>query len=233
MKLNGEKEVLKQDWQVLVGFWDESTAMGFVQGQGIPLKPDEISALQNKFRIARQYVQGLPERRDNPEIRPMEADASETLRNKLESEGTFKEHLTGMGSRAEIVWVELAKLIVSQPLLNSSYIESMRVPPETELDQVIEFCLPLTSKGPLRQAIQALNAATNTFSIITENLDFRILGPVQGEDPQSHRKFVGFGALPFWRATYAWTNPRRHARLSSGGSSPRPFSNGYRTYRPL
>ncbi len=194
-----EKEVLKSDWQVLVGFWDEATASNYLQGQGVPLKPHELESLKAEIRRARAYVQALPSRKgEPPEIRPMEGTIEARLKSQLEPESTFQEHLIGMRD-PNFAWVELSKLIVFQPQINTKYVESFSPPPESEPAKVVEFCLPPTSKAQSKQVVQGFNPVSNTFTIVTDNLDFRILGNVQGEDPQSGRKFVGFaygGGLP-------------------------------------
>jgi hypothetical protein len=77
--------------------------MSFLQSQGVPLKPEEINAFQDQFRVARQYAQGLPAWRDKPETRPMEPHTLTKLREDLESEATFREHTAGV-SRTEIVF---------------------------------------------------------------------------------------------------------------------------------
>jgi hypothetical protein len=193
-------EILRSDWQVLAGFWDESTANNYVQGQGIPLTPAEIDALTRRISSARKYVETLPLRaKELPELRPMEDVFSSHL-SQLQSESTFKEHLQGM-KEWRFAWVELSKVLVFQPHLNTRYVDSLiaQVPAEDAKKEVIEFCLPSTKRGLKTQVMQSFNPVTNTFTLVTDNLDFRILGNMQGEDPVSGRKVVGFaygGGLP-------------------------------------
>ena len=104
-------EVLKSDWQVLAGFWDESTAMNYVRGQGMPLTTAEADDFARRIASARKYVETLPSRpKDLPEVRPLEEVFASDL-SKLESEATFKEHLQGMKDW-RFAWVELSKVLV-------------------------------------------------------------------------------------------------------------------------
>lgn len=193
-------EILKSDWQVLAGFWDETTALDYVRGQGVPLTPEEIEALTARLAAAREYVKSLlPRGSDHPEVRPIE-DSIATELAKLQSESTFREHLQGTRDW-QFVWVELSKVLVFQPHLNTRYVDSLadQVPEEGARREVADFCLPSTKRGLKHMAIQSFNPTSNTFTLITDNLDFRILGNVQGEDPESGRMFAGFaygGGLP-------------------------------------
>src|SRR5439155_2629740 len=51
---------------------------------------------------------------------------------------------------------------------------------------------PSNKVKPLDPLLVNFNPVTNTFNIVTDNLDFRIVGNVQGQDPQSGRRFFGF-----------------------------------------
>lgn len=187
-------EVLRSDWQVLAGFCDEATALDYVRGQGVPLTPAEMDDLTRKIAMAREYVKTLPSRvNDSPESRPVEDSITADLA-KLQSESTFREHLQGVKDW-RFAWVELSKVLVFQPHLNTRYVDSLaeQVPAEGTGREVVDFCLPSTKRGLKTMVIQSFNPTTNTYTLITDNLDFRILGNVQGDDPESGRKFVGFG----------------------------------------
>ncbi len=193
-------EVLRSSWQTLAGFWDEPTALNYARGQGVPLAAEEFEGLKEKIAKARDYVQGLPARTaDNPVVQPFNESERGNLKD-LESEPTFREHLQGM-KKWEYAWVELAKTVVFQPSLNTAYVESLMkdVPARQDRAAVIQLCLPLTKRAGPKLVTQGFDPGSNTFSIVTDNLDFRILGQVQGEEPESGRKFVGFaygGGLP-------------------------------------
>lgn len=193
-------DVLKSEWQVLVGFWDETTALNFARGQGVPLTTEEFEALKKKINEARDYAGTLPDRRDDlPQILPFSQSELESVKE-LEAETTFREHLQGM-RKWEYGWVELGKALVFQPSLNTSYVDSLvkLVPSEDQRLETIQFCLPQAKKAAPKLVTQGVDAVSNTFSIVTDNLDFRILGQVQGEEPQAGRKFAGFafgGGLP-------------------------------------
>jgi len=193
-------EVLRSEWQVLVGFWDEATALNFARGQGVSLSTEGFEALKVKIDAARDYAGRLPDRRnDLPEILPFSQSEAESVKE-LEAEATFQEHIQGM-RKWEFGWVELSKALVFQPSLNTSYVDSLvkLAPSEDRRLETIHFCLPQTKKAASKLVTQGFDSTSNTFSIVTDNLDFRILGQVQGEEQESGRKFAGFaygGGLP-------------------------------------
>jgi len=179
-----DMEILKADWQVLAGFWEEATAIEYTRGQGVPLKDSEFKKLKGQMTAARDYVDGLPNRRgDLPTVREFSDQDSKKL-EALESESTFQEHLKGIDSW-EYAWVELAKVIVFQPNLNLRYVQSLeeKAPKVGDIDELLRFCLPSKKDLVPEEVTIGFDQTTNTFSIVTENLDFRILGNVQGQDP--------------------------------------------------
>ncbi len=194
-------EGLTSPWQVLVGFWDEDTALDYVRSQGLSRTDQEFEGVKAEIAIARTHVAGLADsKKDRPEIRSIDGSERKKLKP-LESESTFKEHLRGINTW-EFAWVELAKLLTFQPNLNTAYIESLRekAPKPEDTDGLFRFCLPLSKEAITKETVAvSFNEVSNIFSIVTENLDFRILGQVQGQEPESGRRFVGFlygGGLP-------------------------------------
>ncbi len=91
--------------------------------------------------------------------------------------------------------VDVEKLISYQTSLNMEFIEELkkRIPQSTDQGSLLRFCLPSRKDQILEPVLVNFNPQTNTYSVITDNLDFRILGNVSGEDPATGRKFVGFG----------------------------------------
>ncbi len=118
----------------------------------------------------------------------------------LKSDPTFPEHLIGMKSN-RFAMVELAKLHCFQLNVNMEYVDSLvaRAPEPSDLPETVKFCLPTRDEVGKTAVIASFNPNTNTFAAVTQNLDFRVAGQMQGEDPITHRAFSGFiygGGLP-------------------------------------
>lgn len=180
-------------WKVLLGFMTESESSEYATRQGLQLSEAELKEVQQKARAARDYVRKLPARSNRtPEISDMPTTAKSHL-EALSSEPLFQEHLVGI-PKWQFAMVEVEKLISFQTNLNMEYIEELRkrVPPPSDSDALLRFCLPSRKEQIMEPVLVNFNPQTNTYSVITDNLDFRILGNVQGEDPTSGRKFVGF-----------------------------------------
>lgn len=183
-------------WRYLAGFVSEGEAWAYVTGQGVKNSPEDELKLRKEIQSAGSFVASLPDRSDiSPRMSALPDSARERL-SKLEAEPTFKEQLQGIKSH-EWTYIELAKLRCFQQNLNMEYVQDLveRVPNQTDLEAVLRFCLPLMSERPKTEIPIGFNPTTNTYTIVSENLDFRILGTVGGEaqDPNgTKRPFVGF-----------------------------------------
>jgi hypothetical protein len=188
-----EKEpVLYSDWLTLLGFLGESEALQYIQGQGIPLITEPEEWLQ-KIRTARETVSRISGRTKlQPQIKKLGAEYEPRL-SQLKAEPTFHEHLIGMKS-SSFAWVELAKIHSFQMSLNVEYVNTLieKAPAPSDLENTVKFCLPTRDEVTKTPVLSSFNPTTNTFTIVTQNLDLRIAGNVQGEDPNTHRPIAGF-----------------------------------------
>jgi len=180
-------------WKALLGFFGESEALDFVKRQGVQLSKAEIARIVERSSAARRYVEKLPQR---AEALPQVAEVPSSVERYLEAlrqEPTFQEYLAGTTAH-RFAMIEVAKLVTFQTVLNQEYLDTLEehVPPASDTEGLVKFCLPSRKERTGDIALINLNPETNTFSIATDNLDFRVLGNVQGEDPPSGRKFVGF-----------------------------------------
>jgi hypothetical protein len=67
-----------------------------------------------------------------------------------------------------------------------------KAPEPDDIEGSIKFCLPLRGEDGRIEVLSSFNPNTNTCTIVTDNLDLRILGNVQGEENTTKRNFVGF-----------------------------------------
>lgn len=180
------------DWLTLLGFMGEDEALGYVKGQGKKEGMNEQEWIP-KIRNAISVVNNINGRRQTqPEIRNLPQKYSQRI-EKLQNDPTFKEHQIGVKS-LKFGLVELAKLHCFQIHLNMEYVDSLvrDAPDPDDLDGTVKFCLPTRDEKQKTEVITAFNQNTNTFSVITDNLDLRILGTAQGEDGQTGRSIAGF-----------------------------------------
>jgi hypothetical protein len=180
-------------WKVLLGFLNEAEGTEYITRQGVQLSEAELREVQDKARAARDYVKKLTQRGNiKPEVSELPPTADEHL-SPLRAEPIFQEHLAGILDW-QFAMIEVEKLISYQTNLNMEFIEDLkkRVPQPSDLDALLRFCLPSRKEQTLEPVLVNFNPQTNTYSVITDNLDFRITGTINGEDPMTGRKFVGF-----------------------------------------
>jgi hypothetical protein len=181
-------------WKSLFGFYTEDEAMTIIKSQGIPLDSTEEQSLAQQVRFAIVHVQSLKNRKAlAPQIMEIPKVVIEERRKKLEEEPTFREHLIGV-RESSLASVELDKLHAFQPNLNMEYVEYLtkRAPSPGDIEGLLKFCLPLRDEIPKSPVLGSFNSNSNTFTLTSENLDLRILGSVQGEEPTTGRNFFGF-----------------------------------------
>ena len=189
------------DWITLLGFFEEKEALNIVKSQGIFLEKEVEHELQGRIRKAIDYVRSLHGRDQiTPRIEEIAEESFVKRAAELEADPTFREHLLGV-TRHSFAMVELEKLHAFQPNINSDYLQRLKnkAPEPGDLPALLAFCLPSRSEGPKLEALASANPSTNTFTLISQNLDLRIVGQITGEDPSSGRSFVGFafgGGLP-------------------------------------
>jgi len=184
-------------WRYLAGFAGEDEAWRYVSGQGIPIANDEGAALKSRIHHAVELVRALPDRSAvRPDIKKMPESAAARLAQ-LEADPRSRELLQGVQGH-EWVFIELANLRCFQQNINSAYVETLmqRVPRPEDINELMKFCLPLSSEREMIALPVGFNPSTNTWTIVSENLDFRLAGNVAGEaspDPLTpQRPFVGF-----------------------------------------
>jgi hypothetical protein len=180
------------DWSALLGFMTEQEALNYVHG-GIPNPITTDQEWLIEIGKARKCVSGLPAR---PESSPQADEITSQFLdhiNKIQGEPTFQEHLIGMKAH-RFVEVELDKLRCYQTNLNLEYIDSLvnNGPAPDDKGSIIRFCLPLLAERKKVEVLSSSNLATNSAAMISENLDLRVMGIIQGEDQATGRKFTGF-----------------------------------------
>jgi len=181
------------DWKVLLGFLSEGDANNFVAAQGFELPPEKSEEIKAEIKEAISYVSGISGRRHlKPEIKEIPQRFQPHLQQ-VSKQSTFPETHQGMKSWS-FGMVEIRTIHCFQQNINLEYIEQLleKTPAPDDPEGTLEFCLP--SKGPEGSPVLVgYNQNTFTYSVVSENLDLRILGNIQGEDPVTKRKFLGFG----------------------------------------
>ncbi len=179
------------DWISLLGFFQEAEAIQYIHSQGVKQITLDEEWL-GRIRISRAEADKISGRLElQPEVKNLEGYDDRIA--KIKGDPTFQEHMMGMQS-ASFALVELKSIHCFQTHLNKEYVETlMKTAPESdEFEKTVKFCLPTKDEKSQQEVLTAFNPTTNTFSAIVENLDFRIIGNVQGEDNNTGRKFAGF-----------------------------------------
>ena len=180
------------DWLTLVGFMQEEEALSMVRTQNVT-NLTSTEEWVRFIRSAREVAAGISGRKDSrPEVREIDARHRDRL-SRLEAEPTFKLHSAGMKS-LKFALVELSKIRLFQTMVNEEYVDSLvkRAPGPDDPEATLKFCLPTQSETPKTRMMSSYNPTTNTFSAVTDNLDLRILGNTNAEDPVSHMPVAGF-----------------------------------------
>jgi hypothetical protein len=183
-------------WRFLAGFVTESEARAYVTSQGIQLTPEEDERYRAEVSKALAFVRAIPTRDgSSPKVLPLPATARGRV-NALEAEPTFKELVQG-GVSSEWAMVEASKLRCFQQNINLEYVDQLqpRLPRADDTEALLAFCQPLVSERKKVPIPIQFNPASNTYTIVTENLDFRILGNINGQTNDANgieRTFVGF-----------------------------------------
>ena len=188
-------------WKSLLGFFSEQDALNFIKSLAVPLSEANMQELSDRIREAIKHVSSLTGRNKIiPEICPISVGGFREREQKLRIEPTFSEHAIGM-KELTFGMVEIKKCRAFQPNINLDYTQTLKakVPEIGDEQGLLKFCLPTRDEMLRTPAVANFNPTTNTFTLVTENLDTRILGQVQGEDPATGRHFFGFaygGGLP-------------------------------------
>jgi hypothetical protein len=176
-----------------LGFFTVEAALDMVKRQAVPMDSTQEERLKSEISNAVSYVSKISGRNSiHPGLTEIPKGNEDRLA-KLQLETTFSEHTQG-SSDWGFKMVELGKLRCFQSLLNSEYLDELksRVPKVGDIDGLLRFCLPLRDEMPKSEVLAGLNVATNTFTVVSENLDLRLVGTLQGEDQSTKRRFVGF-----------------------------------------
>ena len=180
------------DWSALLGFMPEQEALNYIHG-GVPNPVTTDQEWLDTIKKAREYVSTISNRSNlKPEIEELSSSYSTRIQN-LQAESTFQEHLVG-AKGYRFATIEIAKLKTFQVHLNLEYIESLvqGAPSIDDLEGAVKFSLPLREERSKQEILSSFNPSTNSTALVSPNLDFRVLGVAQGEDPTSGRKFTGF-----------------------------------------
>lgn len=187
-----ESPLICCDWLTLLGFYLPEEALQLVKNQGVQQVTSD-DEWKRKITIARRVVEDARQARvPPPAVEPLgELHADRIAR--LRAEPTFAEHLQG-ATGLDFAWVELARIRCFQPQLNEEYIRRLveAGPRAGDENATVAFCLPTREERAKTQVLAGFNPVTNTFTAVTENLDLRVLGNAQSEDPVSGRKIAGF-----------------------------------------
>jgi hypothetical protein len=170
----------------------EEEALSMVRTQSVTnlTSTDEWLGL---IRSAREVAAGVSGRAESrPEVRDVDVRYRDHF-SRLEAEPTFKLHSAGMKS-LKFAMVELSKIRLFQTMVNEEYVDSLlkKTPEPDDPEATLRFCLPTQSETPKTRMISSYNPTTNTFSAVTDNLDLRILGNTNAEDPATHTPVAGF-----------------------------------------
>lgn len=179
------------DWLALLGFESEQNGLRIIQESGF--KNFETEKWLSQIRSANSIVNAISNRRQAiPEIKELDQKYDDRL-IKLRNEPTFQEYLIGITSH-KFALVELAKIHSFQKMLNAEYLDATikKTPDSQNMDETVKFCLPTKEEREKIEILSIVNPTSNTASMVTDNLDFRIIGNVQGEDGVTGRKFSGY-----------------------------------------
>ncbi len=180
------------DWLALLGFMAEEVALQWIHP---PSQASERTAEEWRpvIQAARQHVASIETRRSGDiRLEPLGPEHQDRIA-RLTAEPTFPEHLAGIAS-SSFAWVDIGSLRCFQPALNMDYVAriELEAPPVEAERELVAFCLPTKNEKPKTEVISGFNATTNTFFASTDNLDLRVVGNFQGEDPTTGRKLAGF-----------------------------------------
>lgn len=183
-----------QNSKSLLGFFTEAEAFNILKSQGIPFTPKQEEELNTKVREALKHASTIVGRRAVvPDVKEIPVQYMADREQRLRNEPTFAEHLIGM-SGVSLSQVEIGNLHVFQPNLNMDYVKRLvaKAPEPDNLADLLRFCLPLREEVEKFPVVGGFNPNTNTVTLMSENLDMRMLGQVQGEDPKTGHRFFGF-----------------------------------------
>lgn len=180
------------DWLTLLGFMPDQEALNTVRSQNMAHLTSGAEWVQ-KIRSAKDVANQVSGRKEcKPEVRDIGTNHDGRI-SKIEAESTFKMHSVGMHS-VRFALVELSKLHTFQTRINTEYADWLleRAPEPDDSEGALKFCLPTSDEKEKTAMITAFNPTTNTFSATTDNLDLRILGNANAEDPVNHTPIAGF-----------------------------------------
>jgi hypothetical protein len=176
-----------------LGFFTIEAALDTVKRQVVPIDVAQEERLKSDISAAVTYVSKISGR-GSSHSQPTEIPkGSEERLSALQQEPTFTEHIQG-STGWSFKMVELGTLRCFQSQLNLEYLDELggRVPKVGDTEGLFRSCLPLRDETPKSEVLTGLNSSTNTFTIVSENLDLRMVGTLQGEDQSTKRRFVGF-----------------------------------------
>lgn len=181
------------DWSALLGFYGEKAARTILRTLG--LNRDIENEILRQVAEAREYASSIEGRLAvNPTVEPIPETHRSYLAD-LESTPIIDE-VVEVGMRTwSFGLVELEKLHVFQPYMNLEYVGRLieKAPSPDDSKATLKYCLPIRMEDTSanEEVSVTFDAAQNTYSIVSENLDLRMIGNSQAED-DFKRKFVGF-----------------------------------------
>jgi hypothetical protein len=133
-------------------------------------------ALTDEWRAAHAHIRDLEKREagwaDKPEIRPLPAHL-EPLREQVSKDPLF--HRANRIVTAEIVMVELDRLVVYQKHINLAHVQAVKdkLGPAPSEEEIFRLCLPVDHAQP---PIRTMKSGSNSYVFVSPSNDLRLLG---------------------------------------------------------
>jgi hypothetical protein len=177
----------------LLGFFQPGEIRGYLEACGVAVASQDQAALDRDHAAAQAHASQLGGRAETS-ITPI---GSHGHIDALRAEPTFAEHGANALS-VDLVWVDIGHLVACQPRVDLDHVEQLRraAPAVGDTDGLLRFCLPLQGSLPPPSTTPTFNPATNTYTWLSENPDFRLCGPAHGAQPDTGRSLMGFSIGP-------------------------------------
>jgi len=207
------------DWRALLGFMDEQDGLRYIHATPVKSVTTDEEWLQ-RIRSARDYVASIHGRaKSKPELLELPSKYADYL-TKLQGTAPFQESVVG-GSSFRFASVEISKLRCLQGHINLEYLDTLieRAPSPEDEEGTLRFCLPLTDESERMEVLSSASTGSNSLFLVSPNLNFRVAGMANGQDPVNGRRFTaviyGFGsphiAVAEYRGAYIVMNGHHRA----------------------
>lgn len=173
--------------KVLLGYMSEQDAIGFLKSQ-CSIEGATYDHLRTLWSNAKSAVDALPPKDLSAEIVDLDVQTKEHV-EEVSNQPAFPEVV--QQRRWSFRAVEIDKLVCFQKHVDIDYATGLAKDLNfADADTLIEFCLPL--RPARRQIAKTVDPYQNVYTIFAPNMDFRILGMEEAEDPVTKRKLFGF-----------------------------------------